>query len=222
MANTGDDELIGRVREAIGKNPIVSLFDVKVDAIDGVVYLAGVVSSLQAKMAAGAAAASVDGARGVENDISVEADVHHDADREIYEAVSAALETDPAIDASRIGVEVRAGTVTLVGHARSAAEEQAAIAAARRAPGVRDVISSLHIGAGEPLDAISLANHVMDALSRNPSLVGYDLRVEVGKENQVYMRGEVATEAERELAERVASAVPGVQKVVNLIAILTT
>jgi osmotically-inducible protein OsmY len=219
MKRETDATIASQIREAIAKAPEVDLFNLRVDVQDGVALLWGVVRDLRAKTAAGEAASRILGVRRVENNISVEMGRQFDTDRELYEAAAAALEVDPAVDIKRIGVEVEAGLVKLVGYATSVNEEAAALTAIQRVPGVREVVSALRIGAGEPLDDIALTNHIMDALSLHPELVGYELRVDVANKGRVYLSGDVLYDKHRMVAERVVRSVPGVQRVHNMIAV---
>ncbi|MBP1634163.1 MAG: transporter [Acidobacteria bacterium] len=66
-------------------------------------------------------------------------------DATITTRVKTALLNDPQVGGLRIDVDTTLGVVTLSGVARSAAEEQQAVAIARRVPGVKDVKSTLVI-----------------------------------------------------------------------------
>ncbi len=59
--------------------------------------------------------------------------------------VKTALLNDPAVGGLRLGVETFHGVVTLSGTVPTAADQDRAVAAARKVPGVRDVRSSLKI-----------------------------------------------------------------------------
>src|SRR5689334_6238558 len=67
------------------------------------------------------------------------------ADRKLQEDVLAELAWDPSIEASRIGVEVEHGIVTLSGHVPSFAEKEAARRAAQRVSGVKGVAVDVHV-----------------------------------------------------------------------------
>lgn len=64
-------------------------------------------------------------------------------DATITTRVKTALLNDPNVGGLRIDVDTALGVVTLSGVARTPAEEQQAIAIARRIPGVKDVRSTL-------------------------------------------------------------------------------
>ena len=66
-------------------------------------------------------------------------------DATITAAVKTALLNDPQIGAMKIDVDTAEGVVTLSGSVSSQPDAEHAIALARRAPGVKDVKSALHV-----------------------------------------------------------------------------
>jgi hyperosmotically inducible periplasmic protein len=66
-------------------------------------------------------------------------------DGTITAAVKTALLNDPQLGATKIDVDTASGVVTLSGVVKSAAEAEHAMALARRAPGVKDVKSTLQV-----------------------------------------------------------------------------
>src|SRR6516164_4307056 len=66
-------------------------------------------------------------------------------DLQLKHDVEAELEWEPAVTASRIGVEVKDGVVTLAGHLASLAEKIAAEQATRRVGGVRALVVELEV-----------------------------------------------------------------------------
>ncbi|HXG52449.1 MAG TPA: BON domain-containing protein [candidate division Zixibacteria bacterium] len=105
-----DGEVVETVREAAtdGAGSIV------VAVSDGVVTLNGTVPSLSHKRLAGVLAWWVPGCRDVINGLE-EVPPEQDSDDELADAVRLVLEKDPFVDADRIAVRCRAGTVTLTG-----------------------------------------------------------------------------------------------------------
>lgn len=67
-------------------------------------------------------------------------------DATISTRVKTALLNDPQISALHIDVTSQQGVVTLSGTAKSAGDEQKAVAVARGVPGVKDVRSNLKVG----------------------------------------------------------------------------
>jgi hyperosmotically inducible protein len=70
-------------------------------------------------------------------------------DATITTRVKTALLNDPEVGGLRIDVDTTMGVVTLSGVARTAKEEQQAVAIARRIPGVKDVKSTLQVNPGK-------------------------------------------------------------------------
>jgi len=68
-------------------------------------------------------------------------------DATITAAVKTALLNDPEVGATKIDVDTANGVVTLSGSVKSQVDAEKAIALARRAPGVKDVKSALHVNA---------------------------------------------------------------------------
>ena len=66
-------------------------------------------------------------------------------DATITSRVKVALLDDPATGGMRIDVDTFKGVVTLSGRVKSAAENQQAVAIARRTPGVKSVKSALQV-----------------------------------------------------------------------------
>ncbi|MFL5786067.1 MAG: BON domain-containing protein [Bacteriovoracaceae bacterium] len=64
---------------------------------------------------------------------------YHRSDARIYEEVCEALQDDPTVDASDIGVKVEEGIVTLEGRAHDRMEKRLAEIIASEIPGVLDV-----------------------------------------------------------------------------------
>ena len=68
-------------------------------------------------------------------------------DATITAAVKTALLNDPEVGAMKIDVDTASGVVTLSGSVKSQLDAEKATALARRAPGVKDVKSALHVNA---------------------------------------------------------------------------
>lgn len=166
----GDGELRDHVREALVEEPAFlelglhervkgelvtvrassdrSPGDACVTVDDGVVTLSGRVPSLGHKRLAGVLAWWVPGSRDVVNDLDV-VPVEADSDDEITDAVRAALEKDPFVNADQIGVSTRRRVVTLAGVVPKDAEREMAERDAWYVAGVDDVCNELAVHPGE-------------------------------------------------------------------------
>lgn len=119
------------------------------------------------------------------------------ADRQLQEDILQELDWEPSIDASRIGVEVSDGVVTLTGKTASYAQKWAAEYAARRVPGVRGVAAEIEA-----------------ALYRRAHLDASAIQVDVS-EGSVTLAGEVDSLAEHDTVQQAAWSAPGVQRVID-------
>jgi osmotically-inducible protein OsmY len=99
--------------------------DIVIEVADGVVTLDGVVPSLAHKRLAGVLAWWVPGSRDVINGLDV-SPPEQDTDEEVTDAVRMALEKDPFVDASQIGVTTKDCVVTLDGVVPKDAEREMA------------------------------------------------------------------------------------------------
>ena len=113
-------------------------------------------------------------------------------DRELQQNVIDELSWDPAVPATRIGVEVDEGIVTLVGHVESYSQKCAAEAAAQRVVGVKGVV--LEIDVALPItnqrSDEGLARAVGHALEWNSSVPQDQLKITV-QDGWVTLTGEV-------------------------------
>jgi len=209
--NRSDDAITGDVIAALGASPRVHAAELFVRTKSGWVRLEGVVGTLEEKEAAEQIAADVARVAGVENDLVISAD-RDVSDLQIAEELTARLNADP--DLTGIGAKVNGGTAFLMGKVPSLAVKSKAIDVAGGVKGVRQVISELGIAAGEPVDDITLANDVAEALSDDPEIDLLDLDVKA-VDGSVLITGEVPSERHLDLISRRAAAVPGVQYLEN-------
>ncbi|MGK4005229.1 BON domain-containing protein [Sorangium sp. So ce1036] len=128
------------VRTPIGT--VRGTIDVSVD--DGVVTLDGSVPSLVHKRLAGALAWWIPGSRDVANALEI-APPEEDNDDQITEAIRAAHERDPLVDAVAIGVRTQSSVATLYGTATSEEQKAAAERDAWCTLGVDDVVSQIQV-----------------------------------------------------------------------------
>ena len=139
-----DDQLEERVAEALQSDPYVDRFDIKVDAYNGWVYLAGEVNTSFEKNRAERVTERAQGVIGVVNYL----DYNHlwvwAPDWEIEEDVRSQLTWSPFVDASGINVAVNDGVVTLKGTVSSCSAREDAEKNAFQG-GAKDVINTLAV-----------------------------------------------------------------------------
>ena len=146
----GEPELSGiGIRVAAGADPsgaLEAFFPFVLDATvrDGVVTLSGDVPSLRHKRLAGVIAWWVPGTRDVVNGLEV-VPPEQDDDGELRDAVSLALERDPLVDAGRLSVGARGGTVALGGAVATPAQRRMAELDAWCVFGVDRVVNRIEV-----------------------------------------------------------------------------
>lgn len=138
------DTLRRYVQEFLDTCENLNPYGIRADVSDGIVTLTGVVDTLADKEKVTAAVGALPGVREVKNDISISTDGAL-TDAEILKEVLQELATEPAVDLKHIGARVVGGRVFLRGRATSREEAQAAIRAAARARGVREVLNQVEI-----------------------------------------------------------------------------
>jgi osmotically-inducible protein OsmY len=134
-------------------------------------------------------------------------------DDEIAADILRRLAEDPrfkGLDRYTLKAKVQAGVVWLTGRVRTAEHKLAAEQLASTTPGVLSVRDEL-------IADDEVAANIERAL-RDAGLPLTDLEVAVLL-GQVKLRGRVATRLDREAAERVARSVPGVESIVNDLAV---
>jgi osmotically-inducible protein OsmY/sporulation protein YlmC with PRC-barrel domain len=137
-------------------------------------------------------------------------------DQELQWAVEDKLWSDhPLVDAVlqyySIGVSARDGVVTIWGHVRSTEQKQYVERMAASVPGVLGVNNLLWAD-----DELEKA--VAKALAANPRTHGLPIRV-YSWFGYVHLEGEVPTREARTAAAEIAASVPGVENVVNMLAV---
>ena len=136
----GDEDLRILARDALARHPYLTADDRRslvVEVSDGTIRLAGNVRTPQAKVWAAQAAASVDGALGLQNEIVD--DIHLEI------AVAQALERAGLFRIALVYPRSSLGQVTLFGSAPSAQAIEEIVRVASRVPGVRSVASRLEV-----------------------------------------------------------------------------
>ncbi|MDI7248343.1 MAG: BON domain-containing protein [Bacillota bacterium] len=160
MAHSDKEQhLAERVLESIKRDAGLRAYEINVTARGGAVHLGGIVDVLVEKMRAEEIVAGVDGVAAVQNDLAVCTDgeiTDDDVDFEVAEE----FQLDPGVDTSRVYAESKQGVVHLHGRVDTADDSEAAIKAAARARGVKDVVSHLEVSGGKGADDATITNGV--------------------------------------------------------------
>ena len=144
-----DSVLTAKVKTALIEDPVTKAGQIDVETYRGVVQLAGVVDSQEAKARAVELARAVAGVQEVRNDLRV-----GDADQSVGQAVDDGLITtqvkakliaDSRTDAYKINVDTQGGVVQLNGFVDNDEAKRTAGEVARSVSGVREVDNDLEI-----------------------------------------------------------------------------
>lgn len=142
MTRNGDDGIRRKVQEVLDSNIETRAYGLKADVIDGEVKLTGVVDTLSEKESLKRIISGIDGVRGIENGVTISTDGAID-DEDVTFEVMEEFNADPNVNLKHVGARTVKGTVFLKGRVDSEAEIEAAINAAAKARGVRNVVSQL-------------------------------------------------------------------------------
>lgn len=126
---------------------------------------------------------------------------------------------DPGTAPGQIDVELRDGVVTLNGHVPGLTSKRLAGVMAWWVPGVRDVVNGLEVVPPEEDAPIRIEEAVRVVLERNPFLDAGQIRVGV-RQRTVRLTGALPSDTLRDMAERDAWCVFGVDDVINEIEVL--
>lgn len=133
-----DEAIAEAVRDSLALDPRVQDFEPLVQVLNGTVTLAGTVSNLLARQSAEADARHVVGVGEVHNLLKVRP-TGPPTDRDLHQAVTAALARDPYVGHLAFNLSVTDGTVHLAGHVHDYFEQEQAGAVAMAVRGVAEV-----------------------------------------------------------------------------------
>ena len=207
-----DTELQRKVEEELRWEPSVNAAAIGVTVKNGVVTLTGTVSYYGEKWAAERASKRVSGVTAVAEELKVQpTGSAKRTDTDIAAAAVQALKWRLWVP-NQVKVKVEEGWVTLEGEVEWWYQKSAAENAVQYLAGVRGVANLITIK--PKLAPGDIETALKSALARNALLDAKTIRVETSA-NIVLLRGTVRNYFEREEAERVAWAAPGVFSVEN-------
>lgn len=193
------------------KEPCAGRSPIAVEVADGIATLSGVVASVAEKTAAEGAARRISGIRGIANEIDVASPALHD-DTELARRIAETLESNVAVPAGRIRVEVERGVVTLTGRVDWRFQVEALHKAAQAVPGTIGIVTSLEVH--HPVCADDVRDGIEAAYRRLAELDAKAVKIETDG-SKVVLSGRVRSRHERQIADRAAWASPGVTDVQN-------
>jgi hyperosmotically inducible protein len=228
--STQDAATTSRVRTALLLSKHVSPYEINVETNGAKVTLNGQVPTEQIKVVAGAIALDTSGVKEVQNNLGINPSTARNpetqglgervADLEIKTLVNEDLSQNTELSDKHIATEVKNRTVTLTGTVDTAAQKNQAEHIAWQVTGVQGVTDNLSASNAQtnPESAdTKLAHRVEFELysTKAISLKGVQIRADNGT---ITLTGNVASRAEKLLAEKTAQSVEGVRKVVDSLA----
>jgi osmotically-inducible protein OsmY len=141
-------------------------------------------------------------------------------DRDQQDNVQAALEWEPSVDVTDVGVTVDNGVVTLRGDVKTYAEREAAERVALRVYGVKAVANDLKVRlvSGSERTDSEIAQAAVTALKWNTSVQADRISIAV-RDGQVILKGHADWQFQKEAATRAVRNLTGVRGVTNHIAV---
>lgn len=212
-----DSEIKEDVEEELGWDPDIDATDIGVSVRDGIVTLSGFVRSYNQKLRAESDAKRIAGVLGVANDIEVRLPVvNRRPDPDIARDAVTELQSELPYSSEHIKVIVKDGWITLEGRLEWNYQRDRAAEAVRKVRGVKGVINLIEL---KPrISPTDIRRNIEEAFRRNAEIDANRVQVEAN-DGEVILKGTVRSWIEREEAERVAWAAPGVRKVEDRITI---
>jgi len=144
MSEKKDQALQKQAQSVLDTDARTREYGLKADVTDGRARVSGVVDTLAEKEQIKRLLSRIEGIRAVEDNVAVSTDgaiTDDDVNFEVAEELAA----DPAVNERNISARSVKGVVYLRGMVDSEEEQEAALAAATRARGVKEVISQLKV-----------------------------------------------------------------------------
>ena len=213
LIEKSDIELKTDVLTELKYEPAVNVADIGVLVHNGTVTLNGFATSYGEKWNAVHAAKRVSGVNAIADDIVIRLPNSWErSDGDIAAAVASRLDWSSSVPAGAVSVMVRDGWLTLEGELERWYQKDVAENAVRDLTGVKGVTNLITI---KPrLVASEVETSIEAAFERNALLDAEEVHVETSG-NKVTLSGTVCNYAERDEAQRVAWAAPGVASVDN-------
>jgi len=217
IADKSDTEIKTDVLAELKFEPCVSITDIGVLVKDGAVTLNGYATSYSEKWNAVSATKRVAGVRAIADDIVVRVPSFLTrTDGDIAEAAAKQISWCSSIPAGAVKVMTREGWLTLEGELEWGYQRSDVQDTVQYLAGVKGVTNLITIKSGLP--ATNIKDSIESALQRSALLDAGKIQVETSG-HKVTLGGKVRNHAERDEAERIAWAAPGVSSVDNEIGV---
>ena len=208
-----DVELRKAVLDELDWEPRINSSRIGVRLEDGIVTLSGEVESYAEKETAFRAASRVFGVRGVADELKVRLpDYDERTDADIARSAANAIAWTASVPADCVKVVVENGWVTLEGEVNWQFEKEAAEASVASLRGIVGISNDIVVR--PVVEGLDVKSRIDDAFERHAQIDAKRIYVET-KGTTITLRGKVSSCLERNEAERVAWATPGVTDVEN-------
>ncbi len=211
-----DKQLRQDVIDELDFEPMIDSADIGVLAADSVITLTGHVPTYAQKIAAERAVWRVKGVKAVIQNIAVQ--YNGEGDEDLAKRALGVLRWDSTVP-DDVHLTVHRGWITLTGEVTWQFQRTNAESALRRLVGVVGITNNIKLKpkASPQVDAVK--RRIEDALKRSAEVEARQIRVDIRDAGKVTLEGRVDTWTERAAVERAAWSVPGVQAVVDHLAV---
>lgn len=207
------EDVMGKLRFA----PNVNEQHITILVTDGVVNLAGTVSSYIAKRNAESAVRNISGVKAVANELVVKwLDKVAYTDLDIAKAATNALDWTVEVPLDAVKVVVESGKLKLTGKVDAWYQRRAAERAVRGLRGVKEIEN--HISIQVRVDETDIKKEITKEFHRNAQIDAEQVKVSVSK-GEVTLTGKVRSYAELKEASKAAWSMPGINSVKNQLVI---
>ena len=223
QASKMDDRIESSAKKSYVFKTYLQADDIKIQSVNGVVSLTGIVSEESHKSLAQETVASLPGVKSVDNKLEVKGELPADnSDAWLTTKVKTMLLFHRNVSAMT-EVNTKDGIVTLRGDAASQAQKDLTTEYAKDVEGVKDVNNEMTVSktsdktrdtAGEKIDDASITAQVKMTLLYHRSTSALNTSVTT-KNGVVTLSGKAKNAAERDLATKLANDVNGVKGVKN-------
>lgn len=217
QAQKTDSEIKEYILSELKYEPSVKATDVGVLVNNGIVTLNGFVSSYSERGDALRAAKRILGVKAIANDIKVKLPgSYQHSDSDIAAAAVSQLKCAPTVPKDSVQITVSDGWITLEGVVEWGYQKNVAENVVKYLVGVKGVSNDIEIK--PKLTVSGIEKIITDAFERSALLDSKKVDVKISG-SKVILTGEVRNHTERDEAERVVWAAPGVSSVDNEITV---
>ena len=212
-------------------------YDIDVEVNDGIIALVGAVPSDEMRRKAERLAKTVSGARDVKVSLNVTNEPMPPAEKRsdtgMKSELKAKLMADSELSGWRTGIDVNDGIATISGEVDNERLKKKATELAETVAGLRQIRNDLRVmtsatersvedgqGGGEKarIGDAEISRKLQERYATEPQMRGASVRVDV-KKGIATLEGEVRSEEQKQMAERIARQTDGVREVKNRLAV---